>query len=155
LGLRRSGQFCQYVAMSAPPPAARSSDSVWPTLTLCVLWCALFIVPAFLGIDGEVQSVAVYAPPLPSAVAAAHHDYVWAGVLVLVIPVLGGLLALATGRQRNAIAFLVAFLVALPVAGTAFNSFGRHIPGVPAPTPQPSITRCVVYSGAPDTCPGG
>ncbi|MGY1770519.1 hypothetical protein [Blastococcus sp. SYSU D00813] len=136
------------------PPQAAPPRSEGTTVLLAALWGGWVLVPAWLALSAVGHLLAFFGEqPTEAEQAQARSLLLRAAVVAVVLPLIGLVVSLRTGRRRNAVAsgcaLALSGVVALVVGVAAAQEAGPDV------QPRDREVVCQERSGGGNDCPGG
>jgi hypothetical protein len=125
------------------------------TVLLGFLWLGWVLLPPGFFVWGTLRTWSLFGQPVPPDLEQEAFSWVLAAVALAVgLPLIGLCLTVGTGRRVSAVAFAVALVAGLLVAGLVLESHpaARPVPEVPA---ERTGVVCQEHSGGDTRCPGG
>jgi hypothetical protein len=138
-----------------------------------VLWVLMWALPWWPGLQKYRIALAVLAglalaaapvrmagtPPNLDGTTVDKFALIVTAVVLLVVPITGVIIA-AISRHQRAHRVCVGLAIVLFMPGLLIIKLTTSLPPIPTsstpdPDPQPTVSRCVVYSGSVNRCPGG
>jgi hypothetical protein len=134
-------------------------------------WVLIWAIPWWRGLHkfrialAVLAGLALTSAPVQLAGTPANLDGTTDGkfaliviaVVFVVVPIAGAIIAAISGHRR-AYRVCLGLAVALLMPGLVIIKLTTGAPSIPTsstPSPQPTVSRCVVYSGSVNRCPGG